>query len=76
MEAQTNQIAALSKELRDHTAKCSSLERALYIARAEISTLQLKSSNETDDIQAVNMQVYDCCLAPLFDIFMDAHFYL
>jgi hypothetical protein len=57
LEAQTQQIQALTKELRDYTAKCSSLERALYIARAEISTLQLKNSSETDDIQAVNTQV-------------------
>ncbi len=57
LDAQTNQITALTKELREYTAKCSSLERALYIARAEISTLQLKSSSETMDIQAVNTQV-------------------
>ena len=58
LEAQTQQIQALTKELRDYTAKCSSLERALYIARAEISTLQLKNSSETDDIEAVNTQVW------------------
>jgi hypothetical protein len=57
IEAQTNQIESLTKELRDSTAKCSSLERSLYIARAEISTLQLKSSSESDDIQASNTQV-------------------
>jgi hypothetical protein len=57
VEAQTTQIQALTKELRDSTAKCSSLERALFIARAEISTLQLRSSSETHDIQAVNTQV-------------------
>jgi hypothetical protein len=66
VEAQTTQIQALTKELRDSTAKCSSLERALYIARAEISTLQMKNSSETDDIQAVNTQVpieacFLCC---------------
>ena len=57
VEAQTSQIQALTKELRDSTAKCSSLERALFIARAEISTLQLRSSSETHDIQAVDTQV-------------------
>jgi hypothetical protein len=57
LEAQTNQIQALTKELRDITAKCSSLERSLYIARAEISTLQLKNTSECDDIQAVSTQV-------------------
>jgi hypothetical protein len=57
LEAQTNQIQALTKELRDYTAKCSSLERSLYIARAEISTLQLKNTSESDDIQAVSTQV-------------------
>ena len=57
LEAQTSQIQVLTKELRDYTAKCASLERSLYISRAEISTLQLKNSSETDDIQAVNTQV-------------------
>ena len=59
VEAQTTQIQALTKELRDSTAKCSSaeLKSPLYIARAEISTLQMKNSSETDDIQAVNTQV-------------------
>lgn len=67
VEAQTTQIQALTKELRDSTAKCSSLERALYIARAEISTLQMKNSSETDDIQAVNTQVpIEACFLCLF----------
>jgi hypothetical protein len=77
MEAQTNQISSLTKELRDYTAKCASLERSLYIARAEISTLQLKNSSETDDIQAVSTQVsvlflpflsFQGCLTRVFSV--------